>query len=267
MLKKRIIFTLLYNDGFFMLSRNFRLQKVGNIQWLQKNYNFSRISFCIDELIILDVSRQERDIPKFCNCIKTLTEGCFIPIAAGGGIRTIEHAKSLLQSGADKVVLNSSIFSNLGLVQQIAQEFGRQSIVASVDAKRSDMGYTIWTNNGNIPQDSFLGNWSSNLANLPIGELYLNSMDRDGTGQGYDFGMLDHLPKSITVPLIIAGGAGKDQHLGEGLSDHRVDAVATAHLFNFVGDGLVKAREKLLSDKYNLPIWDVEFNKFKKLYN
>ncbi|MCT7968532.1 HisA/HisF-related TIM barrel protein [Laspinema sp. D1] len=255
MLKKRIIFTLLYKNGFFMLSRNFRLQKVGNIEWLQKNYNFSRIAFSIDELIILDVSRDQRDTQEFCNCLQTLTEGCFIPIAAGGGIRTIEHAKNLLQSGADKVVLNSCIFNNPSLVQKISQEFGQQCIVASIDVKGSDKGYTIWTNHGSIPQDVSLANWSSNLANLPIGELYLNSMDRDGTGQGYDFGMLDHLPKSITVPLIIAGGAGKDQHLAEGLSDHRVDAVATAHLFNFVGDGLVKARQNLIRDGYDLPFW------------
>src|SRR5687768_4666363 len=110
MLKKRMIFTLLYDNGSFMLSRNFRLQKVGDLRWLQKNYNFSSIAFSIDELIVLDVTRGERNNAIFCDHLKKLTEGCFIPIAAGGGIRSVEYAKMLLRSGADKVVINTPLF-------------------------------------------------------------------------------------------------------------------------------------------------------------
>ena len=102
MLNKRIIFTLIYENGFFMLSRNFRLQRVGNLNWLQRNYNFKNISFSIDELIILDVTREDRNIYKFSEDIKLLTEGCFIPIVAGGGVRSIEDAHLLLNSGADQ---------------------------------------------------------------------------------------------------------------------------------------------------------------------
>src|SRR5262245_39867322 len=105
MLKKRLIFTLLYNRGQFMLSRNFRLQKVGDLKWLQTNYDFSRISFSIDELVVLDVTRVDRSTETFCAALKVLTEGCFVPIAAGGGVRTVEHARLLLRSGADKVVV------------------------------------------------------------------------------------------------------------------------------------------------------------------
>ena len=137
MLKKRIIFTLLYDDGNFMLSRNFRLQKVGNVDWLKKNYNFSHISFFIDELIIFDVSRNERNIDKFCKTLNELTEGCFVPITAGGGIRKLDDAKFLLRSGADKVSINTSLFSDLPLLKDLVKNFGKQCVVGSLDLKIS----------------------------------------------------------------------------------------------------------------------------------
>ena len=93
---------------------------------------------------------------------------------------------------------------------------------------------------------------------LPVSELYLNSMDRDGTGQGYDYDLLDSLPIPMHIPIILAGGAGKDIHLIEGLNDSRVDAVGTAHLFNFVGDGLINARNLLYKIKMNLAKWDIQ---------
>ena len=105
-----------------MLSRNFRLQKVGNLRWLQKNYNFSQITFSIDELIVLDVSRDGRDEEKFRDCVRLLTEECFVPIAAGGGIRALDQAQKLLHSGADKVVLNTYRYNycfNFELIKRI----------------------------------------------------------------------------------------------------------------------------------------------------
>jgi len=256
-LKKRVIFTLLYDNGSFMLSRNFRLQKVGDLQWLKKNYNFSNVAFSIDELIVLDVSRGNRNIKLFCDHLEALTEGCFIPIAAGGGIASVDHARMLLRSGADKVVVNTSLFQDPLLIQQLAAEFGQQCIVASIDARRDhELSYQIMSQNGANPIESSLDAWLKKLINFPIGEFYLNSMDRDGTGQGYDLGLLAQLPKNLTAPVILAGGAGKFLHLAEGLTDPRVDAVATAHLFNFVGDGLEKARRSLIDMGFNLAKWE-----------
>ncbi len=240
-----------------MLSRNFRLQKVGNLKWLKKNYNFSHIAFSIDELIILDVSRGERNESDFCDHVKSLTEECFVPIAAGGGIRSLEQARKLLHSGADKVVINSLMAIDKELVNQIASEFGRQAIVAAVDVKKIENNYTVWTHNGEQHQETSLTQWLTNLEKSSAGEVYLNSIDRDGTGQGYYLDLLDHLPEQMSIPVILAGGAGKYQHLAEGLSDDRVDAVATAHLFNFIGDGLEKARNGLIEEGFDLAKWDV----------
>ncbi len=259
MLKKRLIFTLLYQQGQFMLSRNFRLQKVGNLQWLQSNYNFSHISYSIDELIVLDVSRGQKQTEEFCTALKRLSEGCFVPIAAGGGVKSIDAARSLLRSGADKVVINSALYEDNGFIQNLASEFGQQCVVASMDIKSSPDGdFQVWSECGSVCQLGTAAHWIEQVSQAAIGELYLNSMDRDGTGQGYDLRLLDLLPGNMLKPVILAGGVGNASHLAAGLADPRVDAVATAHLFNFVGNGLKKARQTLISGGVDLPLWDVQ---------
>ena len=257
MLKKRVIFTLLYDNGHFMLSRNFSLQKVGNIQWLKKNYNFSHISFSIDELIILDVTRGDRNEEIFLEHLRLLNDESFVPIAAGGGIREVNQARKLLHSGADKAVINTLLIEDVGAILEIAEEFGQQSIVASVDVKLINGDFTVWTHNGSVMQNINLNKWLENIATLPIGEVYLNSIDRDGTGHGYLTELIEQIPDLFSIPVILAGGAGKYSHFLEVLQDDRVDAVATANLLNFIGDGLKKSRQELLDEEFNLPIWDV----------
>lgn len=256
MLKKRIIFTLLYDSGSFVLSRNFRLQRVGSLEWLQRNYNFAHIAFFIDELIILDVTRGDKNLERFCDSLKALTSGCFVPIAAGGGIRSVEDARNLLRSGADKVVINTPLFTGTDLARELVEEFGQQCVVGSVDLKRmSNSTYRVVTDKGRMLIDMDPREAMGWLKNKTIGELYLNSIDRDGTGQGYDFGVLDVLPGDLSIPVILAGGVGNGTHLSAGIRDSRVDAVATAHLFNFVGEGLQRAREALIQQGAALAIW------------
>lgn len=256
MLKKRVIFTLLFSDGYFMLSRNFRLQKVGKIDWLQRNYDFSNVAFNIDELVVLDVTRNRRDIDVFCDVLQKVSAGCFAPISAGGGINSVDYARRLLRSGADKVVLNSALWEDPLLVSAITAEFGRQCVVGSIDVQSDeDSRFAVLTRNGthivDMPATEALSRYVCNQ----VGEIYLNCIDRDGTGQGYDLNTLDLLPGCSTLPIILAGGVGNATHLAEGLADERVDAVATAHLFNFVGDGLYKARQALLRGGAELAHW------------
>lgn len=256
MLKKRIIFTLLYDNGNFMLSRNFRLQNVGDLNWLQTNYNFSHISFFIDELIILNVSRGEKNQLAFLKTLKNLTESCFVPIAAGGGVRSVDDARNLLNSGADKVVVNTAVFSSPELLNDLANNFGQQCVVASLDIKKIlNEEYRISIESGTKIIDNNIRKLLDEVQPNTIGEIYLNSIDQDGTGQGYDLNMLNQLPLGWSIPVILSGGAGNASHMIEGLSDHRVDAVATAHLFNFVGDGLKDARKSILSFGINLASW------------
>ena len=259
MLKPRLIFTLLYHDGSFMLSRNFRLQKVGDIAWLEKNYNFSKIAFSIDELIILDVSRDNRDKAKFCEIVKRLNQSCFVPIAAGGGVRDLNDASNLFKFGADKIIINSSLYESPDVCKEIISNYGKQCLVASVDVVKSDKQFLVKINNGENSIQFSLFEWIEKIVDMNVGEIYLNSIDRDGTGQGYLFELLDNLPNDISVPLIFAGGAGNEKHLIQGLQDERVDAVATAHLFNYVNDGLRLARESIIQNGFELPSWDIDF--------
>ncbi len=256
MLKKRIVFTLLYDCEYFVLSRNFRLQKVGKLDWLEKHYGFSHIAFYIDELVVLDVTRGQKDSSRFCANLEALTQGCFVPIAAGGGVRNVSDARRLLHSGADKVIVNTALFDNPDVLVDLTSAFGQQCIIGSVDIKKDELGnHRIYTNNGSQAVDCTP---RKTLAQLPpdtIGELYLNSIDKDGTGQGYDLDLLDLLPEEWSTPVILAGGVGNSSHLIAGLHDPRVDATATAHLFNFVGDGLQKTRDAVQNDGISLATW------------
>ena len=257
MLKKRVIFTLLYDNGSFMLSRNFRLQKVGDLQWLKKNYIFSKLSFSIDELVLLDVTRTKRDHKKFLNHVRALSEECFIPIAAGGGVRDVELAHSLVNNGADKIVINSLVGQSIETIRDIVAELGSQCVLASVDAKKVKNDYVVYTKNGTLQQNFSLREWLDKLAEVPVGEVYLNSIDRDGTGQGYQKELIEYIPADFPLPIILAGGAGKYQHFIEGLQNKKVDAVATAHLFNFIGNSLEVSRIALLKEGFNLAKWDM----------
>jgi imidazole glycerol-phosphate synthase subunit HisF len=256
MLKKRLIFTLLFTKSYFMLSRNFRLQKVGDLNWLNKNYNFKNIAFSIDELVMLDVSKNEGTSNDFCEHIKSICDQCFVPIAAGGGIRQMADAKQLLDSGADKIIVNTSLYETPDLVQELVQIYGSQCVIASIDYKAHNGDFEIYINNGITKIDIELGDYLQQVIELGIGEIYLNSIDKDGTGQGYNSDIISQLPSGMSVPLIMAGGAGNSHHLLNGINNAKVDAVATANLFNFIGNGLPSARASLIENKIQLAQWD-----------
>lgn len=163
----------------------------------------------------------------------------------------MKDAQVLFESGADKIVLNSLLIEDIEMVQALIEKYGKQSIVVSIDYKEND----VFIRNGSHKIDMSLRQYIDYLETIGVGEIYLNSIAQDGTGFGYDLGTVKEVSKSITVPLIIAGGAGNYEHLHEGLKVNNVDAVATANLFNFIGDGLPKVREKLLVNNFNFAEW------------
>lgn len=256
MLRKRIIFSLIYSDGYFNQSRNFRLQKVGNEVWLENNYKFSKIANSIDELVIINASKSFKDIQRFSETITKIVENVFIPICAGGGIKSISDAELLFKSGADKILLNSVLFENPNLVLDLVKIYGSQSIVASIDYRIQEEGLLVYINDGETKINLDLISYIEKIQSLGVGEIYLNSIDKDGTGFGYDFNTINYLSSKIKVPLIIAGGAGNEVHLINGLEINHVNAVATANLFNFIGDGLPNARKKILVRGLNVVNWD-----------
>lgn len=254
--RKRLIFTLLYDSGYFMLSRNFRLQKVGDLHWLTTNYDFSRISHSIDELIVLDVSRNERDQDRFSDTLKSLVKHIFVPVAVGGGITNLETATRLLNSGADKLVVNSVLHSDPSLVEQLVKKYGSQCVVVSIDFRRELESFAVYSDSGSKRSEYGLAESIAMALKLGAGEIYLNSMDRDGTGNGYELEVVEMLGENLFIPLIMAGGAGNVRHLVEGIANPVVDAVATANLFNFIGDGLPLARQGMIDAGIDLAIWN-----------
>jgi len=185
-----------------------------------------------------------------------------------GGIKSVDGARALLRSGADKVVINSLLFEEPGTVKDIASEFGQQCVVGSIDVLRNaESSYDILVDNGSRKLDASARDALAENIDNHVGELYLNSVDRDGTGQGYDFETLELLGEDWSIPVIMAGGVGNAKHLADGLADPRVDAVATANLFNFVGDGLKRARQALLSEGVELASWAISVPSRERLHN
>jgi cyclase len=257
MLRKRIIFTLIYSHEYFMQSRNFRLQKVGNLTWLERNYKFQKIATSLDELIVLNATKDGKSMFDFATTVSKLVDDVFIPIAAGGGIQSMEDAELLFKSGADKIVLNSALIEYPDLVRNLVLTYGSQSVVASIDYKKNNEINEVYINDGSKKIDLSLEEYVNYVELLNVGEIYLNSIDKDGTGFGYDFDTIEKIKDHINLPLIIAGGAGNEKHLIDGLKIKEVSAVATANLFNFIGDGLPNARRHIIDSGENIAKWDV----------
>jgi len=255
MVKPRLIFTLLIESGSFMLSRNFSLQRVGDLGWLKECYDFDSIALSIDELIVLDVTRSCKDIDTLTRCVSELAKECFMPIAAGGGVNSMEIAYRILGAGADKLVVNTALERNPDFVRELVRVFGGQSIVASIDYREVNGVNQVFIDNGAQATGKSLVGFAAYAASLGVGEIYVTSMQRDGTGQGYDIGTLKSLSRSVSVPVIASGGVGKPQHLLDGLREAGVQAVSTANLFNFIANGLAHARQALIQNGVPLPTW------------
>lgn len=256
MLKKRLIFTLLWQKGAYCLSRNFKLQTAGDLTWIKKHYNFQVIAFSIDELVVLNVARGDKGLESFAADVAELTRGCFVPLAAGGGIRSLGDARLLLNSGADKLVVNTPLYDQPDLVRELAQQFGRQCVVGSIDYKRTERGTEVFTQNGARPTGKSVEEAVAHAQGLGVGEIYLTSIERDGTGQGYDMGTLLRAIEASRVPLIASGGVGNFDHLADWLVQERASAAATANIFNFLGAGLIEARHHIAGRGIPLAQWE-----------
>lgn len=247
MLKKRLIFILFFNDGYFHLSRNFVLQKVGDVDWLLDKFRFIEIGKYIDELILLDVTRNPGlESEKLLEeAVKTLMKKVLVPLSIGGRLNSIEKVSRCFQIGADKVVLNTSLFVDPFLAISCVEKFGSQAVVASIDVKEDQGNYNCFSHNGSVKQFK-LSEHLKKIVEIKPGELFVQSVNKNGTGTGLDLILAKKLFQ-VPMPLIIAGGAGKPEHFKSALQFDHISAVATGNLFNFIGDGFKQARDHLVS--------------------
>jgi len=250
---KRIIFALLHCNGHYMLSRNFRLQRVGDIDWVLRNYEIRRVSLGIDELMILDVSPEGSDRSVFHRDVERLVAECFVPVTVGGRLRSLEDVTTCFAVGADKVLMNSAFFDAPSLCEGVAATYGSQALVAGIDV--IDDVETTRT----APSRPFVGREAlpahvCRVIDCGAGEVLVQSVDRDGTGNGLDVSLAEQAESGVT-PLILMGGIGQAKHFCQGMRSNAVDAVATANLFNFIGDALVETRALARADGVPLAAW------------
>jgi len=254
---RRLIFTLLYDSGRFMLSRNFRLQAVGTVSWLFDNYDFGSVSRGLDELLILDVSKGTRDPTAFGDVVSHIASRCFIPVTVGGGITSFELAQGFMRCGADKLLMNSAFANDPGLCRAFADSFGRQCIVGGIDYKTTPQKTrAVMIDNGTQEISTDLSGWVEFLQGNGAGEILFQSVDQDGTGMGLDLTVVDGLPRCPEVPCIVMGGVGKASHIVAGLQHPTIDAVATANLFNFIGPTFLNVRKSIANAGIDMAQWE-----------
>ncbi|TDU78716.1 imidazole glycerol phosphate synthase subunit HisF [Streptomyces sp. KS 21] len=186
-----------------------------------------------DELAFLDITASSGNRETTYDVVRRTAEQVFIPLTVGGGVRTAEDVDKLLRAGADKVGVNTAAIARPELIQEIAERFGRQVLVLSVDARRTPAGsFEVTTHGGRQGTGMDAVEWAHRAAELGAGEILLNSMDADGTKDGYDTEMIAAVRKHVTVPVIASGGAGRLEHFAPAIAAG-ADAVLAASVFHF----------------------------------
>jgi imidazole glycerol-phosphate synthase subunit HisF len=198
-----------------------------------------------DELCYLDISASPEGHDTIVDIVKRTADEVFMPLTVGGGVRSIADAERLLLAGADKIAVNTAAIRRPELVREIAERFGNQAIVCAVDAKRRDGSWEVFSHGGRTPEGLDAIDWCKRVADLGAGEILLTSMDRDGTGLGYDLELIRAVATSVTVPVIASGGVGKLADLADGLVAG-ADAVLAASIFHFGQHTIGEAKSFLI---------------------
>ena len=181
-----------------------------------------------DEIVFLDISASVEERATLLASVRRTAEHLFIPLTVGGGIRSVDDAAQVLRAGADKVAVNSAAVAEPSLLTDLASRFGRQCVVASIDAKRVDGGWRVFTHGGSRPSALEATAWAAQCATLGAGEILVTSIDKDGTREGYDLELTAAVSKAVDVPVIASGGAGSVQHVVTVLTEGAADAALVA---------------------------------------
>lgn len=234
-LAKRIIPCLDVDKGRVVKGVNFvDIRDAGDPVEVARKYNEEGA----DEITFLDITASHESRETTYETVERMAAEVFIPLTVGGGVRTVEDIRKLLNAGADKVAINTAAVFNPDFVREAAERFGSQCIVVSIDAKSvSAEGETprweIFTHGGRKPTGLDAIDWARRMVELGAGELLVTSMDRDGTKIGFDIGLTRAISDAVPVPVIASGGVGELQHLADGVTGGRADAVLAASIFHF----------------------------------
>ena len=231
MLKVRIIPTLLWKDFGLVKGIGFNSwRRVGPVLPSIKVFN----SRDVDELILVDITASQENKKPDHDSINDFSEECAVPLTVGGGVTNLDDMLALLHAGADKIAVNTISYSNPSMINQAANRFGAQCIVASVDAYRLEDGqYHCFSHAAKIDTGKRVVEWVKELADRGAGEILLTSIKQDGTMSGYDLDLVEQVAHAVDIPVIASGGAGNYQHMVDVVKQAGASAVAAASIFHF----------------------------------
>ena len=250
MLKVRVIPTLLWKQFGLVKGIGFdSWRRVGPVLPAVKVYNQREV----DELILVDiVAHLSYDDPDY-ESIDEFGQDCFVPLTVGGGITRIEQVQRLLRAGADKVSINTALYDQPGLVNEIAKRHGVQCVVTSIDVRSDpDIGWRCFRHAGKQATGREVCAWARELEDRGAGEILITSIDRDGTMQGYDLALIESVVRSVSIPVIASGGAGNYKHMVEAVTRAGASAVAAASIFHFTEQTPAGAKAALA--EANVPV-------------
>jgi imidazole glycerol-phosphate synthase subunit HisF len=260
MKKNRVIPVLLLKNGWLVQSKGFsRHQNLGNPIDAVKRLS----KWASDELIYLDISRNDvydtkrddqgyKNISSFLGIIEDISKEVFMPMTIGGKIKSLQDIEDRLLLGADKVSINTEAYKNNKLIHDAANEFGSQCIVVSMDVQKTKFGNRVFTNFGQEDTGFDPLYWSKIMEEYGAGEILLNSIDRDGSGEGYDIALIDEISEICSCPIIAFGGVGEWEHFKDALDKTNVDAVAAANIFHYTDQSVYNSKKYLFNNGCNV---------------
>jgi len=199
-----------------------------------------------DEVVLLDITATHERRATLLETVKRTAHELFVPFTVGGGVRTLEDAGAIFDSGADKISINSAAIADASLITCIAQRFGSQAVIVAIDAKRNGNGFQAWTSGGRVPSEKDAVLWAKEAENRGAGEILLTSMDRDGTGAGFDCELTRAISQTVRIPVIASGGAGSAEDFVHVFREGAADAALAASIFHFGVSSISDLKRHLL---------------------
>ena len=249
MLKNRIIPCLDVKNGRVVKGINFvDLKDAGDPVEQAKIYSDGGA----DEICFLDITASNENRSTIYEVVKKTSEKCFVPLTVGGGVRSIEDINKLLNCGADKVSINTAAVQNPKIVMESSLKFGSQCIVVAIDAKKEANSWKIFTHGGRNKTDIDAIKFAKQMEEYGAGELLVTSMDRDGTQKGYDIDLMQKISETANIPVIASGGVGNLDHLAEGITKGKANAVLAASIFHYGKYSINEAKQYL--DSKGIPV-------------
>ena len=253
MLAKRVIPCLDVHQGRVVKGTNFvNLRDAGDPVQIARRYEAEGA----DELVFLDITASHEDRGIMLDVVRRTAEQVFMPLTVGGGIRTLEDIRRLLQAGCDKVSINSTACKNPEFVKQAAERFGSQCIVVNIDPRRvfreGKEFWEVFINGGRTPTGLEAVDWAEQVESLGAGEIVVTSMDRDGTKDGYDLPITSAVSQRVQIPVVASGGAGRPEHLVDAILIGKADAVLAASIFHF-GEFTIEQTKRMMAEN-GIPI-------------